>query len=61
MRILAHLGTIISENDGKRPPGVMDVVFGIASRREGFKRSKGRGSGEGRVPDRTAPDPDRFV
>jgi hypothetical protein len=23
-------------DDGKRPPGVMDVVFGVASRREVF-------------------------
>ena len=55
--LVAHKGPA---DDGKRPPGVMDVVFGVASRREVFKRSKGRGSGEGRVPDRAARDPGGF-
>ena len=36
-------------DDGKRPPGVMDVVFGVASRREVFEAKQGEGfrGGEG--------------
>ena len=38
-------------DDGKRPPGVMDVVFGVASRREVFEAKQGEGfrGGEGNI------------
>ena len=41
-------------DDGKRSSGRWTLYNCVASRREVLKRSKGRGSGEGRVPDSTA-------